>query len=347
MDTLAGPAAPVTLDDVARLSGVSRSTASRVINGQPGVRPDVRERVQRIADHVGFRPNRAAKQLASGRAEAVGLVLPSDDLRVDPYGASLTHAVGRAAARADLGLMLHLVPDEPGRTVHHILRDGLLAGLVISSVAVGRQWVDALLDSSMPTVLIGRHPDRDDLVTVDVENERSSARAVHHLFDQGCRRVGTITGPLERVDARQRLAGYRRAHAEAGVAVDESLVVTGTFQRGSGPAAAATLIDRGADAIFAGNDEMAIGALWACTALDVQVPAQVAIAGFDGTGSGLDTHGEVALTSVVQPFDQLAAAALELLADQASGRLAPRAAHHVELEPELVIGGTSRRDAGH
>jgi LacI family transcriptional regulator len=336
-------AAPVTLDDVARLSGVSRSTASRVINGQPGVRPDVRERVQRIADHVGFRPNRAAKQLASGRADVVGLVLPSDDLRVDPYGASLTHAVGRAAARADVGLMLHLVPDEPGRTVHHILRDGLLSGLVISSVAVGRRWVDDLLDSSMPAVLIGRHPGRDDLVTVDVENELSSARAVQHLFEQGCRRIGTITGPLERVDAQQRLAGYRRAHADSGSEVDESLIVTGTFQRGSGPAAAATLIDRGVDAIFAGNDEMAIGALWACTALDVSVPERLAIAGFDGTGSGLDTHGEVALTSVVQPFDQLAATALELLADQSAGRLPPRQSHHVEIEPALVVGGTSDR----
>ena len=181
MDTLAGPAAPVTLDDVARLSGVSRSTASRVINGQPGVRPDVRERVQRIADHVGFRPNRAAKQLASGRAEAVGLVLPSDDLRVDPYGASLTHAVGRAAARADLGLMLHLVPDEPGRTVHHILRDGLLAGLVISSVAVGRPWVDALLDSSMPTVLGCVSQPR---LICDVRPSLQSSRLLSHRLRQ-------------------------------------------------------------------------------------------------------------------------------------------------------------------
>jgi LacI family transcriptional regulator len=337
------PVETITLDDVARLSGVSRSTASRVINDQPGVRPDVRERVQRIADHLGFRPNRAAQQLASGRASVVGLVLPSDDLLVDPYGAALTHAVGRAAARADLGLMLHLVPDEPGRTVHHILRDGLLDGLVISSVALGRPWVDDLLASTMPAVMIGRHPRRDDLVTVDVENVRSSARAVTHLFDQGCQRVGTITGPLDRVDARQRLEGYRLAHAEAGRAIDETIVVTGTFDRGSAPGAAAELIERGVDGIFAANDEMAIGALWACTALAVRVPEQVAVVGFDGTGSGLDTHGVVTLTSVVQPFERLAGEALALLAAQVEGRLDRRAAHHVEIDPELTIGGTSQR----
>jgi DNA-binding LacI/PurR family transcriptional regulator len=224
--------APITLDDLARLGGVSRATASRAINGQPGVRADVRERITRLADHLGFRPNRAARQLASGRSNVVGLVLPSDDLRVDPYAASLSHAVARSAARADLGLMLHVVASEPGRTVAHILRDGLLDGLVISSVAIGHPWVDELLDSSMPAVLIGRHPHRDEFVTVDVENRESSATAVTHLFEQGCRRVGTITGPMSRVDVRQRLDGYRVAHERAGLTVDPSLVIEGDFQRG-------------------------------------------------------------------------------------------------------------------
>ena len=84
----------VTLDDVARMSGVSRSAASRALNDRPGVRPDVRERVNRIAEHLGFRPSRAAQNLASGLSSVVGLVIPSADLRVDPYGAAMTHAVG-------------------------------------------------------------------------------------------------------------------------------------------------------------------------------------------------------------------------------------------------------------
>ena len=127
----------VTLDDVARVSGVSRSAASRALNDRPGVRSDVRERVHRIADDLGFRPNRAARNLASGRSSVIGLIIPSTDLRVDPYGAAMTHAVGRAAAHQDLGLMLHLAAEEPGQTVHHILRDGLIDGLLISTVAVG------------------------------------------------------------------------------------------------------------------------------------------------------------------------------------------------------------------
>jgi DNA-binding LacI/PurR family transcriptional regulator len=119
------------------LSGVSRA-----INGRPGVRPDVRQRVREVAELMGFRPNRAATNLASGRSSVIGFVIPSDELRVDPYGASMTHAAGRAATERDLGLMLHLAQTEPGQTVHHILRDGMIDGLLISSVAVGKPWVD-------------------------------------------------------------------------------------------------------------------------------------------------------------------------------------------------------------
>ena len=158
------------------------------------MRDDVRRRVSEASGRLGFRPNRAARSLASGRSQVIGLVIPSAELRVDPYGASMTHAVGRAAAGRDHALMLHLAADEPGDTVHHILRDGLIDGLLISTVAVGRPWVEDLLAAPLPTVLIGTHPTRTDVVGVDVENLESAAAAVTHLFDQGCRRVATITG---------------------------------------------------------------------------------------------------------------------------------------------------------
>lgn len=87
--------AAVTLDDVARLGGVSRATASRALNLRDGVRPEVRERITRLADSLGYRPNRAARNLAIGRSSVIGLVIPSSELRVDPYGAAMTHAVDR------------------------------------------------------------------------------------------------------------------------------------------------------------------------------------------------------------------------------------------------------------
>ena len=209
--------ATVTLDDVARLGGVSRATASRALNHRHGVRPEVRERITRLAASLGYRPNRAARNLAIGRSSVIGLVIPSSDLRVDPYGASMTHAVGRAATAADQGLMLVLDSGEPGQTVRHILRDGLIDGVLVSAVAAGEAWVEELLTADLPTVLIGNHPTRHDVDVVDVENLESSAKLVEHLFEQGCTRVATVTGPLDRVDATLRLEGFRLAHERRGL----------------------------------------------------------------------------------------------------------------------------------
>jgi LacI family transcriptional regulator len=327
----------VTLDDVARLSGVSRATASRAINGRPGVRDDVRQRVREVAELMGFRPNRAATNLASGRSSVIGFVIPSDELRVDPYGASMTHAVGRAATERDLGLMLHLARDEPGQTVHHILRDGMIDGLLISTVAIGRAWVDELVDSPLPTVIIGTHPTRE-VPGVDVENVESSALAVTHLFEQGCQRVGMITGPLDRADARARRDGFHLAHERAGRPVDECLVVEGTFQRTTGSTLAAQLVEAGVDGIFASNDETALGVIWTCSHLGLRVPHDVAVVGFDGTG--IDELIEPSLTSVVQPFDGIDRAAVDALMATVDGR---PLREPLILVPELAEGGSSIR----
>lgn len=331
----------VTLDDVARRSGVSRSAASRALNAQPGVRPEVRAKVLQVADELGFRPNRAARNLASGRASVIGLVIPTRDLSADPYGVALTHAVGRAAAERDLGMMLHLAADEPGQTLHHIVRDGMIDGLVISSVAIGRPWVDELFDSSLPTVLIGTHPVRHDLLSVDVENVESTAAAVTHLFDQGCRRVGCITGLAHRADARQRLAGFRLAHQRARRDLDPALIVQGDFTRRGGARAAARLLELGVDGIFASNDESAVGALWTLAHRGLRVPADVKVAGFDGTA--LDEFHEPTLTSIAQPFAEMGAATVDLLMRLVAG---DTDVESVVLEPHLVIGTTTDPDAG-
>ncbi len=328
----------VTLDDVARLSGVSRAAASRALNGRPGVAEEVRQRVLEVAETAGFRPNRAARNLASGLSSVVGLVLPTADLTFDPYGAAITQAVGRATAARDLGLMLHLAAEVPGQTVHHILRDGLIDGLLVSTVAVGIRWVDELLDSNLPTVLIGTHPTRTDVVSVDVENVESAAAAVTHLFEQGCQRVGCITGRLDRADARRRLEGYQLAHARAGRAVPTELIAEGNFTRQSGARMAVALAEAGADGVFAANDEMAVGAMWTLAHRGVRIPDDVMIVGFDGTA--LDEFHEPTLTSVAQPFDEIGRLAVERLIALVTG-LGERTS--ITVAPQLVIGGSSTR----
>lgn len=333
--------APVTLGDVARVSGVSPATASRALNGREGVRADVRDRVARVAESLGYRPNRSAQNLASGRASVIGLVMPSDELRVDPYGASLVQAVAGAADRHDEGLMLLLTQSEPNRNVRHTLLDGLIDGVVVSAIAIGTQWVEELLDADVPAVLIGNHPGRDEVHTVEVENHDATIELVEHLFDEGCERIANITGRLERTDAQERLAGFREAHRRRGAHVDESLIVGGNYTRASGRIAMRHLIDRRPDAVVAANDEMAIGAMSVIEQAGLSIPGDVALAGFDGTSAveGLDPS----LTTLRQPFDVLGETAVSTLVSILAGDDTPL---RQVLPPNLVVGESTARTAG-
>ena len=335
---MTGMNGPVTLDDVARVSGVSQAAASRALNGRRGVRPDVRERVERVAQSLGYRPNRAARNLASGRSAVIGLVIPSADLRLDPYGASVTHAVARAATELDQGLMLVLDTGEPGRTVQHILRDGLIDGVLVSAVAAGETWVEQLLSADLPAVLIGSHPTRTDVDVVDVENLESSARVVEHLIEQGCRRIATITGPLDRVDATHRLNGFRLAHERHGLPVDEDLVVHGEFSRASGAAATEALVARtarrpvrGQRRDGAGRDAGVAGRRFA----DPRGRRRRRVRRHVGPD-----EVEPSLTTVRQPFAEMARAAVGELLARIDGA-APTGLRL--LEPDLAIGGSSQR----
>ncbi len=307
----------VTLDDVARKSGVSRATASRALNGREGVSDDVRERVAMIAKALDYRPNRAAKNLAGGRAGVVGLVLGSEELRADTYAVALVQSMARAADHHDEGLMLLMDSAEPNVAIRKLLADGLVDGVIVSAVAIGNRWVEELLDARIPTVLVGDHPRRTDVHVVDTENLESSAAMVERMFDAGSRRLGTITGRLERVDASLRLAGFRLAHERRGLTVDESLIVEGDFSRECGYLVADQLLDQGVDGIFAANDEMALGILRRADERGLRVPEDLALAGFDGT-SEFERSG-TSLATVYQPFDELALAAVATLVGLVDG----------------------------
>lgn len=331
---------PVSLDDVAKVSGVSRATASRALNDRDGVRPAVRERVRSVAAQLGYRPNRAAQFLASGRASVIGLVMPSDELRVDPYGASLIQAVAGAADRHEEGLMLLLTHNEPNRAVRHTLHDGLIDGIVVSSVALGAEWVEQLLESAVPAVLVGTHPTRTDVATVEVESFDATIELVEHLLDQGCRRIAHVTGLLDREDARQRLDGFREAHRRHDIDLDEQLIVDGAYTRASGRSAMHKLLPAYPDAVVAANDEMAIGVMDVVKHEGLSIPGDIAIAGFDGTAAveALDPS----LTTVRQPFDELAETAVSTLVSILAGVDAPT---RQMIRPQLVIGASTARSS--
>src|SRR6266508_568026 len=210
---------------------------------------------------MGYRPNPAARSLASGRSGALGLVLPTVHLGEDPYEANLVTAVAEAATRHGQALMLWLAPVEPSPQMRDQFRTGLVDGLVISGVGFGSQWVEDLIDWPHPSVLVGRHPTRTDVASVQIDNPAGARAAVAHLVAGGCRSVAIVLGPPDRTDSHDRLAGYHQALAEHGLAADPELVVQGDFTMPSGYEAMKRLLPHRPDAVFAANDLMAVGAL--------------------------------------------------------------------------------------
>jgi DNA-binding LacI/PurR family transcriptional regulator len=322
-----------TLDELAALSGVSRATVSRVINGG-SVSEATRKRVLEVLEATKFRPNAAARTLASGRSGVVGVVihLPPGLLFQDPYFSRLLQGVTEALADQAVGMMLWLGNRSKEETLDQVLWMGLLDGVIVTASQLEDPLVDGLLSSKLPTVLIGhRRADRS-ASYVDVDNEEAADIVTTHLVQLGRNRIGHVTGSRGTVAAEDRISGYRRAMARAGLPTD-GLIVEGDFDKASGMAGALELLDAGADAIFCANDASAEGALGAIRSRGLAVPEDVALAGFDDLEFA--AHLDPPLTTVRQGVQEQGTEAahtlLRLLRDPQGG---PR---RVVLPTELVI----------
>lgn len=330
-----GPAR--TLDDLAALSGVSRATVSRVLNGGT-VAEATRRRVLEVVARTSFRPNVAARTLASGRSGVVGVVMHVDPhlLFQDPYFSQLLQGITDYLAEQDFGMMLWLGNRTKAETLDHVLGMSFLDGVIVSASTLEDPVVDGLLASSLPTVLLGhRRADRT-ASYVDIDNEQAADAITTHLISLGRTRVGHITGTRGTVAGEDRVTGYQRAMQRAGLDVD-GLVVDGDFNRASGVTAAAVLLDHGVDAIFCANDATAAGALEAIRARGLRVPDEVALAGFDDLEFA--AHLDPPLTTMRQGVRQQGIeAARGLLQLSEDGGRSPR---RVLLPTELVIRQSS------
>ncbi|MBN1259688.1 MAG: LacI family DNA-binding transcriptional regulator [Anaerolineae bacterium] len=305
-----------TLEEIAKVSGYSRSTVSRVINNDSHVSEKARSRILKIVADLDYQPNVAARSLAAGRTQVIGLVIPTavSILFTDPYFPILIKGVSSACNQHNHSVMLWLAePEFERRTVQKVISNGLIDGVIVSSVILNDPIVRSLEASSLPFVLVGRHPNAPDASYVDVDNARSAEEAVMHLLRLGRRRVAAITGPLNMIAGADRYLGYRNALRLRGVVEDETLVVEGDFTEDGGYLAMQRLIPHHPDAVFAASDAMAVGALRALRDQGIQVPGQVALVGFDDVP--LATHAEPPLTTVRQPIQQLGYIATETLID--------------------------------
>ena len=297
-----------TLEMVAARAGVSRATVSRVVNGSPKVSPEVTEAVQAAIASLNYVPNRAARSLASRRTQAIALIVPESAARVfdDPFFASIVQGAALALAGTEYTLNILIESElDPDKTRRYLLGGNVDGALVVSHHTGDHSF--AHLSRSLPLVFGGRplDPEESSGYTVDVDNEHGAAAAAKHLVDGGRTRIATIAGPQDMPPGVDRLHGFTTVVAEAGLAGD--LIDFGDFTAASGAAAMHRLLERAPelDAVFAANDQMAMGALSALAEAGRSVPDDVAVVGFDD-----DRYAATAmppLTTVRQPSSEMGA----------------------------------------
>ncbi len=331
---VAAPAARgahATIHDVARVAGVSVASVSRVFNGRDHVRAAMRTRVEEAAAQLGYVPHAGARSLSMARTGAIGVVLP--DLHGE-FFSELLRGMDREASTRGLGLLLTVLHDGRGLDTLAALR-GQVDGLVVMAPQLDPAIVAQHMPRGVATLFLACAP-QDGSASLRIDNRAGAAAAVAHLAAGGAKRIVHLSGPAGNLDAQERRAGAEAAAEAAGVTL---CVVEGDFREGSGAVVgacvAAGTIE--ADAIFAGNDMMAIGALMALKRHGVAVPEQVAVAGFD----------DIPLARLVSPALTSVAIDIAAMGARAVAQLAARIAAARDGFPEGASSGADEAIVPH
>ena len=331
------PMEKLTLEDVAKLAGVHRSTVSRVINDSPNVSPEVRKRVQKVVQSTGYLPNAAARSLASQRSNMIGLVLPRSvsSFFTDPFFPQLTQGIAFGCNNNNQTLSLFLAGnrEDEEKILPRISRRGFLDGILIQAGRPEELLIDRLTRSNIPNVIIGRPFISDGLSFIDIDNINAAQKGTRHLIELGYQRIATITGNHDSTVTIDRLEGYKKALNEAGREFDPEMVAEGDFSELSGYRAMKTLLAKKPDALFVQSDIMAVGAMRAMQEIGIRTPEDVAIVGFDDIP--IARQLEVKLTTIKQPITRFGIKAVELLIDLIENGTKP--ARRIILDTELVI----------
>jgi LacI family transcriptional regulator len=328
----------VTIKDVARAASVSVATVSRVLNGHDNVAEPVRSRVLSVVRDLGYSPHHAARSLSIRRTHTIGVVLP--DMHGE-FFSELVRGIDLVAREVGLHLLVssyHGHPEEQASALRAMR--GRVDGLLLMSPHVGD--VDFLSHNlgALPAVLINSQPIAAGHIAFGIDNYGGARTMVRHLLDTGHRRIAFIAGPENNFDAFERLRGYTDALKDAGSS-QRPWVLPGNFSEASGHEAGQSIL-AGAerpDAVFAANDMMALGCLFALNQAGVRVPDAIAIAGFDDIP--IARYVVPSLTTMRVKIAELGAHAMRVLLDLQRGedvgdRLSP-------MVPELIVRESSCR----
>lgn len=335
---------PLNLKDIAKKVGVSKSTVSRVVNGGANVSKKTLDRVNAVIKAEGFVPNPGGRILHLQQTHIIGIVMlhSLQDTFEDPYYFPLflqgvnqiTHERGYATL-----LWIDSGEDDEEQFYNRILKNRLMDGLLIASSRMNTPVIEKLMASNTNFVMVERPAiDIETVNYVISDTIQAAYDAVKHLIDCGFQRIATITGRLDHVDGIDRLQGYQRALSDAGMQVDEHLVVGGDFTYASGYRGMKSLLQQNVDAVFAATDRSALGAYRAIQEAHLSVPKDIALVGFDDLAQYVQPP-ILSLTSVRHHITEKSARATDLLLDLIEGKC--DAPQQIVFPSELIIRGSS------
>ena len=322
--------AEATIRDVARRAQLSVATVSRALNGFENVSEQARERIAAAVEELGYVPHAGARSLSLARNNAIGVVLP--DLHGE-FFSEIVRGMDREASRRGYLLLLSNL-HAGGAQAAQALRAmrGRVDGLVVMAPHLPAQELGSALPKGLPSILINTREDSGQHPSIHLDNAAGVRAVVDHLASLGRKRLVHIAGPATNIDAQERESAFRAAVSDHGLS---GVVVVGDFEMESGEAAIRELLKQGTefDAIFAANDNMAIGALEALRSAGKTVPADVAVVGFDD----IPLARHLGITTVRVRIAELGERAIQRLVDGFVKDIGGDELH----APELVIRSTT------
>jgi len=295
------PAKNISIEDVARLAGVSITTVSRVINKFPSVKEKNRVKVSDAVKQLKFQPSVLAQRLATGRSNVVALIIPRyEGVFYSFYALELIRGIGTLCEALKLDLLLHLTDS---RTPLNLRGAG---GVIFSDIIGNRQQLEDALNSDIPCVIINNYVEDLEVNCLAVDNTGGAEAAVDYLIGLGHKKIAHITGDVFTQAAAQRLEGYKRALKKNNIEIKEGYIFKTDYSRGQARQAAENLIKMPdqVTAVFVASDSMALEVMTVARELGKDIPRDLSIVGFDDNPSGL--YGPVALTTVRQPLIKMA-----------------------------------------
>ena len=329
----------LTIAEIAKMAGTSKTTVSRVLNNKPDVLQETRDRIKRLIELYDFHPNAFAKAISNQKSNTLGLVIPHDANYIfsNPYYSEIIRGVSIEAKKKGYHLLLTYAE---GDDYIAVVKQKRVDGIILISPGVNHKAVILELNSmAIPFIATSRMIGVPDINYICIDDFRGACLAVEHLLALGHRKIGFISGPSNLASSEDRLAGYTVSMEKAGLAVATGFIVEGNTSIESGRSAMNQLLKiESLSAVFVASDLMAAGAIRAINEAGKSVPEDISVVGFDDIPLG--GYLNPPLTTIRQKTFEKGQLASELLIDLINGVAVPQV---TKMNVEMVIRGSTRK----